>query len=79
MALPGSVHCVRGSIELITQKVQAEYLAVKDHDLLGHCAPCARGSSEQRRHICNKIPPRIGTIVDTYYYTSAPLTIRKTV
>jgi hypothetical protein len=63
MVLSGSVHRVRGSVELITQKVQAKYLAVKNHDLLGNCAPCARRSSEPRRDICNKVPPRIGTIV----------------
>lgn len=33
----GAIHRIRSPIQLATQEVQAQCLAIEDHDLLGHC------------------------------------------
>ena len=58
----GALHRIRGTVELTSQEVQAQCMAIQDHEFLGHCAPRARRSTEQGRDICNQISSWTGTV-----------------
>lgn len=62
----GPVHCLRGTLQPAPQALQAQHVAVENHDLVGYSPPGTRRRPQQGRHLRCPIRPR--TCESSFFY-----------